>query len=194
MAQNIYRVEIGETSLEESLRHEWQHYQNESEHQTGELGIIQGLLVLSGPQRTTKRFDRTFGLIVQETNQTIGVVWLGGIIGTVFHLAASHSELDGLKEAGLQESLNLMRLESPELHASVTELLSQPDHTLATRPTSGSGNSRRTKTIFSVEQLSPISFASKNEFERITQSIQVPPKRHRPLPISKTIGPDKVSF
>lgn len=194
MTQRVYNVEIGETTLEEAMRLQWQHYVDESTHQTGETGLIQGLLVLSGPQRTTSKFDREFGLIVMETNQTLGVIWLGGIIGTVFHLAASHSELDGLKREELQALLNLMREESAELHSSVIEMLSQPDHTLKTRPTAGSANGNRTKTIFSREQLSSVSFQSAKEHERITKKIKVPEIKHRALPIERTIGSDNIGF
>jgi hypothetical protein len=194
MTPLVYQIEIGELPKDEAARLEWQHYIDESQHQTGETGLIQGLLVLSGPQVTTKKVERQFGLIVKETNQTKAVIWVGSIIGTVIHLANSHSELDSLPEQDLRTSLNLLREESPEFHQSVLEMLSQPDHTLETRPTAGSGNGARKQTIYSREQLARESFKSQEEREKIVKKIDVPDKKSPPIPNERTIGPDNIGF
>lgn len=192
MSIPVLRIVEGESSVEEAIRLEQQHFRQESDCPIDQVGLVEALVVLSGPKRRHRSYDQTLGLLVNKDYETKIVIWLGGIIGTVAHLAATHAELDEVNEISLQSALPTIFAESPELCSEVIALLKQPNHTLPTRSTQGSGKGERVKTIFRNDQLAPQSFRSSSEAERFKKP--APTRKKRPIPLEKTIGPDGISF
>lgn len=192
MTLPIIRVTEGETPLEESLRLETTHFRQQSSWPIEEPGLVQALVVLNKRSTSHNRFDRDIGILINETKQTSILIWIGSIIGTVAHLAISESELDNLPLRNLPEALVAMSEENPELAHAVTELLATKNHSRKIVRTAGSGKSDRGKAVFRQGQLAPQSFGSTVIAKSI--KVEIPSKKKHPIPLTKTIGKDGVSF